>query len=259
MILQIINKDQVMLALEDNMSAKFAFLPKLINETCIIDNNLLVINTHYKTDMLNIICRSKTSNISAITTAINEFRNEELPFAYWTGFYNEPLDLNKQLEKLGLVCTENELGMAIELSELPDKNICPELNINSVENITQLNDFISVMSELMPTEADEIKKFYIKASDHILQNPVKLKLFVGYINNKPVATSALFCEAGVVGIWDIITLPIARRKGIGTDMTLAALKEGKKRGYHIGVLTASDEGKFVYQKLGFNPLQQFHV
>jgi len=259
MILKKFDKNLVIQALEDNMSGKFVYLPNLSSDMTVNDNHITIINTHQPIDMFNIICKAKTNEITQLQHAIEIFKKEKLPFAWWTGFQNEPNDICNQLAKLHLHRTENELGMAIILSKLPSKNKFQGLEIKNVNNDSLLDNFIRVLTELLPNDKNAIKNFYFNTKKFILDVNGLLKLYVGYLNDKPVATSALFSYAGVAGIWDIVTLPEARRKGIGTDMTLHALEEGKKLGFSIGVLTASDEGQFVYKKLGFLPMQQFYI
>lgn len=247
------------MALEANMSAKFTFLPRLENKSCVSDGPITIINSGRKTDMFNIICRTKTSKPSELKAAMNVFSNQGLPFAWWVGFQQEPADLNEHLELLGLTRTESELGMAILLADLPKKEINPKLEIKCVDNKSCLEDFIGIIMKLVSKDALQIQDFYNSNSDFILNNIDKLRLFVGYIEQQPVSTSALYCDYGVAGIWDIITLPEARGQGIGTDMTLAALREGERQGFKVGVLTASDEGQSVYRKLGFDSVRQYYI
>jgi ribosomal protein S18 acetylase RimI-like enzyme len=161
---------------------------------------------------------------------------------------------------MGFVCDEHESGMFAEIEELPREKKCDELQISLVDDSKRLNDFIQIYQELIPHDANAIEEFYERASEHILNPASLLKLFVGYFRDQPVATGALFIDENTAGVWDVVTLPQFRRRGIGTDMTLDALFYAFDNfGRRIGVLSASEDGEPVYRKIGFQKLKDFNV
>ena len=73
----------------------------------------------------------------------------------------------------------------------------------------------------------------------------------GYFEGEPVACSTLLLAHGVARIDCLGTIPEARRKGIGTEITLVPLREARDRGYHVGVIHSSEMAVKVYQRIGF--------
>jgi GNAT superfamily N-acetyltransferase len=57
--------------------------------------------------------------------------------------------------------------------------------------------------------------------------------------------------AGTAGIYFVMTIPEARRQGIGAAITLKALQEARELGFQTGVLGASSMGHSVYKSIGF--------
>lgn len=83
--------------------------------------------------------------------------------------------------------------------------------------------------------------------------------YLGYLDGVPVATSALVVEGGVAGVYAVATLPEARRRGIGREMTLHALAGAAGAGLRAAVLQASSMGRPIYEKLGFVRLFDFRA
>jgi ribosomal protein S18 acetylase RimI-like enzyme len=81
---------------------------------------------------------------------------------------------------------------------------------------------------------------------------VPLLHFVGCVYGEPVATSSLFLDVGVAGLYNVACVPEHRCRGYGTALTLAALREAHARGYAAAVLHSTEQGKGLYQRLGFS-------
>ena len=77
------------------------------------------------------------------------------------------------------------------------------------------------------------------------------RLYLGFFNGTPAATSLLFLIAGVAGINLVSTIPSQRGKGFGSLITRYSMEEALKTGYRAAVLESLPKGEKVYKKLGF--------
>lgn len=78
------------------------------------------------------------------------------------------------------------------------------------------------------------------------------RIYVGWLDGKPVATNVVTEGGGIVGLWNIATLAAQRGKGIGAAITVAPLLAARAKGYRYAGLFASTLGAPVYQRLGFD-------
>jgi ribosomal protein S18 acetylase RimI-like enzyme len=244
--------------LDANMMGKFVYLLKLMGMEVIEQSGGVIVDTNIPCDMFNIVCCPKSA--LDVKSVCDRFWSRNLPFAFWVGFNDEYSDFQNDIEKIGLNFDEAEIGMAVSMDELDFEIFCNKLEIKLVSNAELLRDFITVYKNLIPSDANAIDEFYTKAAPFILDPKSDLKLFVGFYDGMPAATSALFLQDNVAGVWDVTTLPKFRRKGIGTDMTLHALKYARDLcNCGIGVLTASSDGESVYRKIGFRKIKEFRI
>jgi GNAT superfamily N-acetyltransferase len=79
----------------------------------------------------------------------------------------------------------------------------------------------------------------------------QVQFFAVLRGGRQVATSMLYLEDGLAGIYCVSTLPEERQKGLGAHATAEALRAARKLGYRVGILQSSDAGHSVYLGLGF--------
>lgn len=80
---------------------------------------------------------------------------------------------------------------------------------------------------------------------------------IGERDGEVVATAAAYVRDEICGIYNISTVPSARRQGIGDAVTRAALVMARDVGATSAYLQASPMGFPVYEKLGFTVESQY--
>jgi ribosomal protein S18 acetylase RimI-like enzyme len=187
-----------------------------------------------------------------VQKAVAHFRSRQLTeISWWSKPGTEARGMRRHLRRHGFTFYEGPPGMAADLRALnEDVATPPDLRIEPVQDVGTLKQwvhtFIAGYVFFPPSSERTFLDLYTGLGFDLPQ-----RSYLGLLNAKPVATSQLFLWAGVAGINCVATLPEARRQGIGTALTLAALRDARSMGYRIGSLQAAPMGLGIYRRLGF--------
>jgi hypothetical protein len=127
------------------------------------------------------------------------------------------------------------------------------LRIETVRDAAQLADFERTMIEAYPTP--ELAPFGSQArlfADPLLDT--NWTLYVGYEDDRVVATSAAFVTDDVVAVEMVAARDECRGRGYGLAITAAAAATRTDR---PSALVASDLGNPVYRRLGYLPILRY--
>ena len=84
--------------------------------------------------------------------------------------------------------------------------------------------------------------------------------FVGYVDGEPVSTTSLVSGAGVIGVYNVATLPGSRRRGFGEAVMRQALAEVNREGAEQRViLQSTPAGLKLYERMGFRTVARVAV
>lgn len=189
---------------------------------------------------------------AAIETIIARGRSKHVPLLWYIGPTTRPTDLGKHLAAHGFIHQGDTPGMAVDLLALhPPPSHLSGLIITQVQDGEAMKTWCRVSSAgfELPDFAKSGWQDLFTSVGFGPESPQHH--YLGWWKGEPVATSTLLCSAGVGGIYNVSTVPSARRQGIGTAMTLAPLYDARELGYRVGILHASPMGVGVYRSLGF--------
>jgi ribosomal protein S18 acetylase RimI-like enzyme len=187
-----------------------------------------------------------------IEATLAQFQPQGIPFNWWIGPLSEPADLGRKLEDHGLKYVTNNAGMAAELETLQEEFAAPaSLTIKRVASQVDLEMWLQVAASSfrIPEFAVGFMGDLFSGLGHDFEAP--MQHFVAFLKERPVACATVFLDGSVAGIYTVGTIIEARRQGIGTAVTLAALQHARQAGYRYGILHASAAGLNVYRRLGF--------
>ena len=189
---------------------------------------------------------------SQIEAAITRCKSRNVAMLWQVGPATNPADLGGYLEAHGFTHEEEVPGMAVDLQSLNESVSMPDgftiQQIEDAETLKQWHQVFITGFDIPDPIADAFHDFH----ECVGFDPrLPMRNYLGLLNGEPVAISSSFFGAGVAGIYNVTTLPQARRQGIGTLITLAPLLEAQKLGYRIAILHSSETGYRVYRQLGF--------
>jgi ribosomal protein S18 acetylase RimI-like enzyme len=227
------------------------------------DNNLVWLYTGIPFPLFNGVVFANTSEaeVHAVREKLAEkIKIQGAPALWWISPWTLPNNISTLLEQNGLTPAGEVPGMVMELSLLPrEPEPIEHFSLRKV-NSPELQALWAQIAATGTGFSEEAIEQMIKVESTITDPQYQSQQrYIGYLEDVPVATSALVLDAGVAGIYAVATLPEARQKGIGRMMTMMPLLEAREMGYRLGVLQSSSAGYSVYQKLGFQALWKYSL
>jgi GNAT superfamily N-acetyltransferase len=128
----------------------------------------------------------------------------------------------------------------------------PALDIVQVHDTETLADFERTLIEAYPVA--EMQPVVPQSFLHPDVLATDWRLFVGYLDGRPVATAGAFVTPAMTMVELVSARPETRRSGIGTALTAAATTTEPDR---PALLIASDLGRGAYERLGYLPLLRY--
>jgi GNAT superfamily N-acetyltransferase len=175
-----------------------------------------------------------------------------VPMNWLIGPTSRPVDLADQLLARGFEHRLDLTPMTRSLVEpLPEVDPVPGFTIERVVDSTALAEWIGAERRGFESEGPMAAGLAALRRGMGLWPRVPMHYFLGRLDGAPVATASLLLAGGIAGIYDVSTVPAARRRGIGAVMTVAALQEARALGFEIAFLQPSEMGEALYRRLGF--------
>jgi GNAT superfamily N-acetyltransferase len=241
-------------AIQANWADSYIYFGRSSSAELSVNSHLTWLLTGIPNAFLNVVFRTQLPSRGTdelIDETLAHFRSRHVQkLSWWAECQTPRAELEKCLVRFGLIFKEGGTGMAANLMDLPeDLPPVAGLTIIPVESIAELRQWVHVnrISFGIPEYAEG--RLFDLYADVAFEPPMQCYLAV--LNGQPVGTSQFFLSAGVAGIYNVTVLPEARGQGIGAAVTLAALREARRRGYRVSILQASRLGYPVYRHLGF--------
>lgn len=192
----------------------------------------------------------------AVEQTLAWFKARNAPYVFWwIDPGTRPTNLPERLQAHGFEPNfVDDPGMAADLHTLREEVPTPDgLRIVQAADKETLEGWREAFytSFDIPSWAGQA---WVDATLRIGPAQAPWQLYVGYLHDKPVASSILFNGAGVASVYGIGTIKEARRMGIGSAITVRSLLDARAQGYRFAVLISTEDGFPLYQRLGFREL-----
>jgi GNAT superfamily N-acetyltransferase len=255
--------NQLLRALEDNMAAFWKVYGRGTGGTLHDSADLMYFISGSPVPLFNGMMSARMPGERA-DEVIEETRQaciqHQVSAMWWVGPEALPKDLGGRLEGHGFEPAGAVPGMAADLESLRDAGrLADGAAVESVTDQELIQAWAATGWVASGFPAEEAGLFCeIEAQIGIDESRLRRR-YAGYWNGKLVGTSVLVLDSGVAGIYAVSTLPEARGHGLGTELTLAPLREAREAGYRVGTLQASEMGYPIYHKIGFQEVCQFNI
>lgn len=184
-----------------------------------------------------------------------------VPMLWWVLPDDLPADLATRLTAAGFrhvdtsPCMSLDLGSASLDSAERGEGAFRVATVSTEADARAWSDVLGEASGLPQAFSDA----YVPFAVAVAQNPTgPMRNYGLWLDGTLVATSSLAFNDGVAGIYNVATLPHARRKGFATVLTAHAVRDGRELGASVAILQSSKAGFGVYKGLGFEPVGELN-
>ena len=239
-------------AVEDGWAAAWASLGAVpATPPTLVDNSaacLRVCTPGMPEMLLNIVLRyAGPAPVSAadVERVIAPYRQHRLPFQWWLSLGAEPEGLREQLRALGMRYWGGAPPLTLPIDGWKPRYLSPAAGTQLclAADARDGEDAVSVICDVffLPREA---------TARWTIANPA-FRTYLARLNGRPVAAMNTIWHDGAVLLFNVATLPAARRRGIAGNLAILALTEARAAGCTLATLTATPEARRLYEELGF--------
>lgn len=245
-----------------------------------VESNLAAVQAHYATDVFDRDgvrhcysgMRWRVLNGAVLATLAEDaadkriaevmawFRSKDVPWRWIVGPLTTPTDLGARLVAAGMRAASDHPGMVLRIDRMRDEPLeLPELEVHEVLDDRDFSAWADVQRETwgLSEEADHAwRQAHIRLG---FGADLPLRNYLALSDGKPVGGAAVLFAQGVAGIYNVCVVPDARGRGIGREVTLAALRTARELGYELSTLGSSDLGLPVYLRIGYEEVCRIRV
>jgi GNAT superfamily N-acetyltransferase len=152
----------------------------------------------------------------------------------------------------GLMATAQPYPGMVLPAATPMPPAAPAVSVRVVDDVAALDEHLRVLID-GGLAADLAHRLFPASW---LADP-DVRILTGFLDGRPVGTGLAIRTGSVSGVYSIGTHPSARRRGVGSAVTVAAVTAGRDWGCDPIVLQATEMGEPLYRELGFRTVVRY--
>jgi ribosomal protein S18 acetylase RimI-like enzyme len=190
-----------------------------------------------------------------IETAAKQFDSRNVRWTCWIcdAMLGQSLRRNagRIFSRHGLRPLTEAPGMYAERLVPPRRGL-PSLDIESVNDDRTRGAFAHIMSVAFDIPHSVCLAIY--GAERAWMG--ELRGYVGFVNQRPVATAAAIVTGDVIGLYSVATVPECRRLGYAEALMRKVVEQA---GIERTVLQATQSGLSLYKRMGYQTVTNFNV
>jgi GNAT superfamily N-acetyltransferase len=157
--------------------------------------------------------------------------------------------------RLGLSPAVSRPGMARAIRRSPADPPPPGVSIRAVRNGAGLDAVRALQREVFGLPPGVAAGFL----PPVALRTSGFRLLLATLDGEPAGSAAMHMDHGATGIMGVATLPAARRRGIGTALTVGCLAHAADEGCDLSWLQSEPAARTIYERLGFKVVSDWVV
>ena len=176
-----------------------------------------------------------------------------LPVLFRITPFRKPADLDESLARRGYVAFDNTLVQTLDLTRPHGASTRGDIGIARVP----AGEFVAAAAALRgstPTQQAAHR-------ERLALSPLDSHLFVVRDGEEAIACGQLTCDGDVAAIYDMVTAPKRRGRGLASALVGALLAQAQRLGMRVAFLQVNDDNApalAVYRKFGFTTAYAYH-
>jgi GNAT superfamily N-acetyltransferase len=243
-------------ALDDNFTELLRWYASFAGGTVVQGSDAWLCHAGVSFRAINAAVRIRLRDATRVEQVNSFFADRGMPWRWLVGPTSRPAELEGWLMGSGLVRIGDNPGMALPLDGFEVEPPPPGIAIERVGDEAGLERWRDVQRQGLALDPVRAEAWWTAHRRPGFGENLPLVNWVATLDGRPVSAAALFDAAGVAGIYNVVTVPDARGRGIGRAVTSTAIAEGARRGRRLAVLGSSDLGLPMYRRVGFREVSR---